>query len=74
MWYYAESNTRPATVDETSSKKYVYVRRNIEQRERTDDMGETIIDYAGESVAPEKVVLDIRKEGTKWANYLNALR
>lgn len=41
MWYYAEGKERPAIVDETSSKKYVYIRRNIEEFEREDDMGET---------------------------------
>lgn len=47
-WYYVESNTRPATIDETSSKKYVYVRRNIEQRERTGETGETETYWAWE--------------------------
>lgn len=42
MWYYAESNERPAIVDETSSKKWVYVRRNIEEFEREDETDPTI--------------------------------
>ena len=36
MWYYAEGKERPAIIDETSSKKWVYVRRNIEEFERED--------------------------------------
>lgn len=34
MWYYAEGKERPAIVDETSSKNWVYIRRNIEEFER----------------------------------------
>ena len=37
MWNYAEGKERPALVDETSSKKWVYVRRNIEEFEREDE-------------------------------------
>jgi hypothetical protein len=42
MWYYAEGKERPAIVDETSSKKWVYVRRNIEEFEREDETDPTI--------------------------------
>ena len=49
-WYYAESNNRPEIVDETSSKKYVYARRNIEQRERQDESGRTETYYAWEEM------------------------
>lgn len=42
MWYYAESNERPAIVDKFSSKKWVYIRRNIEEFEREDETDPTI--------------------------------
>ena len=42
MWNYAEGKERPALVDETSSKKWVYVRRNIEEFEREDETDPTI--------------------------------
>lgn len=42
MWYYAEGKERPAIVDETSSKKWVYIRRNIEEFEREDETDLTI--------------------------------
>jgi hypothetical protein len=46
MWYYAEGKERPAIVDETSSKKWVYVRRDIHAEERIDEMaGETYTVY-----------------------------
>ena len=40
MWYDVTNGdlTRPAAIDETSSKVYVYVRRNIELVEATDEM------------------------------------
>ena len=42
MWYYAEGKERPTIVDEISSKKWVYVRRNIEEFEREDETDPTI--------------------------------
>lgn len=42
--YYASSSTvKPSLVDETSSKKVTYIRRNIV--EGTDDNGNTIYSY-----------------------------
>jgi hypothetical protein len=41
-WYYAEGRDRPLVTDETSSKKWVYVRRNIEEFEREDETDPTI--------------------------------
>ena len=41
-WYYAEGKERPAIVDETSSKNWVYVRRNIEDFEHEDETDPTI--------------------------------
>lgn len=37
MWYYAEGKEHLQTVDSTSSKNWVYVRRNIEEFEREDE-------------------------------------
>ena len=41
-WYYAEGRDRPLVTDEISSKKWVYVRRNIEEFEREDEIDPTI--------------------------------
>jgi len=38
-WYEGTSYIYPSLVDTTSSKKWVYVRRNIEEHEREDDEG-----------------------------------
>lgn len=46
MWYKSESTARPELIDTTSSKVYVYVRKNIEEVERQDEQtGETYIVY-----------------------------
>lgn len=39
IWYDGESSVYPALVDSTSSKKWVYVRRNVEEHERENEQG-----------------------------------
>lgn len=39
VWYSGESSIYPALVDTTSSKKWVYVRRDIEKHERENEQG-----------------------------------
>lgn len=41
-WYYAEGRDRPLVTDEISSKKWVYIRRNIEEFEREGETDPTI--------------------------------
>lgn len=41
-WYYAEGRDKPLVTDEMSSKKWIYVRRNIEEFEREDETDPTI--------------------------------
>ena len=38
-WYEGTSSVYPSLVDTTSSKKWVYVHRNIEEHERENDEG-----------------------------------
>jgi len=38
IWYDGESSVYPQLVDTTSSKKWVFVRRNIEEFEREDEV------------------------------------
>ncbi len=42
MWYQSESNIKPTRIDDTSSKVYTYVRRNITETQRED---ETVYTY-----------------------------
>ena len=43
MWYKATSTAAPALLDITSSKKYVYVRKNVTERTTEDEM--TVYEY-----------------------------
>lgn len=59
MWYKAESMTLPAIIDDTSSRVYVYVRKNINVEQRTDESGETIIVYVYDEIKILKEVYEI---------------
>lgn len=39
MWYTGESTVYPQLIDATSSKKWVYIRKNIKEESRTDEEG-----------------------------------
>ena len=39
MWYTGESTVYPQLIDTTSSKKWVYVRKNVKEESRTDEEG-----------------------------------
>lgn len=43
MWYKATSTAVPELLDITSSKKYVYVRKNVTERTTEDEM--TVYEY-----------------------------
>lgn len=59
MWYKAESMTLPAIIDDVSSRVYVYVRKNINVEQRTDESGETIIVYVYDEIKIPKEVYEI---------------
>lgn len=64
-WYKSESTVRPDEVDITSSKSTVYLRRNIKETYRTDEiLDEEIIYYEYEETK-------ITKE--EYAEYLKGL-
>ena len=64
MWYYVESKSYPTLVDTTSSKKWVYVRRNIEEHEREDEQGIKEIFYSFEETKIPKDVWAIFEKET----------
>ena len=64
MWYYVESKSYPALVDTTSSKKWVYVRRNIKEHEREDEQGIKEIFYSFEETKIPKDVWAIFEKET----------
>lgn len=55
-WYNGESTIRPVLIDDSSSKVWVYVRRNIEEHEREDEttgIKETFYSYEEQKVSKE---------------------
>lgn len=64
-WYRSESTVMPEETDLTSSKVYNYVRRNIEEEEREDEEGNTIIMYVFEE-------MKVPKES--WGMYLETIQ
>ena len=63
VWYSGESSIYPALVDTTSSKKWVYVRRNIEEHECEDEQGIKEIFYSFEETKiPKDVWVIFEKE------------
>lgn len=45
MWYNSESTVKPLEVDTTSSEVYVYLRRNVTEKEVVDEMGTVVVFY-----------------------------
>ena len=65
-WYNGESTVNPALIDDTSSKKWVYVRRNVEQHERESEItGETETYYTFEEQKIGKDIWDIVKKASE---------
>ena len=55
IWYDGESSVYPTLIDTTSSKKWVYVRRNVEEHERENEQGtkETFYTFEEQKVSKE---------------------
>lgn len=60
-WYKTSSMTKPKIIDDTLSKKYVYVRRNIVESELINDLNPDIkeIFYSFEEIKIPKDVYSI---------------
>lgn len=60
MWYLAESTVYPSEIDDTSSAVYTYVRKNVREEQRTDEMtDDTITVYVFEEIKLPKDVFEI---------------
>lgn len=55
VWYMAESTVFPKLIDSSSSKKWVYVRRNVKRCERENEQGikETFYTFEEQKVSKE---------------------
>ena len=62
-WYRSESKVRPLEVDTTTSKKYIYLRTNIEEVQMRNDDGEsyTIFNYDEAKLTPEEYEIYLKE-------------
>lgn len=68
MWYKSESKNKPELIDNTSSQKYVYVRKNITEVQRE---GETLYQYDEAKIPKE--VYDIFRQQTESDSRLDEI-
>ena len=59
MWYKSSSTISPSTIDLTSSKIYVYIRKNIEETIIEDEEGTTTTLYVYDEMKIPKEVYGI---------------
>ena len=64
MWYKAQGMEMPSTIDETSSQVYVYVRKNINVEQKTNENGDTETIYVWDEAKIPKEIFDIFKAQT----------
>ena len=59
MWYKGESTVYPQLIDSVSSKKWVYIRKNVEEQTRTDEEGREYTVWAFDETKIPKDVYSI---------------
>lgn len=65
MWYLAESTVYPSEIDETSSAVYTYVRKNVREEQRIDEItGDTVTVYVFEEIKLPKDIFEIFRRQT----------
>ena len=64
VWYVAESTVFPKLIDSSSSKKWVYVRRNVKKCERENEQGIKETFYSFEEQKVPKDVWGIFEQET----------
>lgn len=62
MWKTGESSVMVPAIDNTSSQKYVYIYKNVEEKQRTREDGTTETYYAYSYAKIKKDVYDYVKE------------
>lgn len=72
MWYKSESNIKPEEVDASISKKYIYYRKDIEEKTReTEDGTETYYEYLERKIPIENAdLVDEISQNTADIDYL----
>lgn len=64
MWYKAQGMEMPSTIDETSSQVYVYVRKNINVEQKTNENGNAETIYVWDEAKIPKEIFGIFKAQT----------
>lgn len=64
MWYKAQGIEMPSTIDKTSSQVYIYVRKNINVEQKTNENGNTETIYVWDEAKIPKEIFDIFKAQT----------
>ena len=64
MWYKAQGMEIPSTIDEKSSQVYVYVRKNINVEQKTNENANTETIYVWDEAKIPKEIFDIFKAQT----------
>ena len=64
MWYKAQGMEMPSSIDESSSQVYVYVRKNINVEQKTNENGNTETIYVWDEAKIPKEIFDIFKAQT----------
>lgn len=62
-WHKSESTVKPLEIDETTSKKYIYIRKNIAEVQRNDDEGGayTVFEYDEAKLTPEEYKIYLKE-------------
>lgn len=62
-WYRSESTVKPLEVDTTTSKKYIYLRKNIEESQMKNDDGEsyTVFNYDEAKLTQEEYEIYLKE-------------
>jgi len=71
IWYDGESSVYPQLVDTTSSKKWVFVRRNVKEQEREKEDGTTETYYTFQEQKVSKEVWGIFEQEKNNEERLN---
>ena len=70
MWYTAESGIKPLEIDTSSSKKFVYLRRNITEEQREEEL---IYTYEEQKITKQEYALYLSEKNQADIEYLSMM-
>ena len=72
MWYRTEGGVRPQEVDETISKEFVFLRKNIEEEQREVE-GETVTVYVYDEMKIPKDMYPLFEKQQADIDFISAM-